>query len=527
MGRDRQTFLNTLALSANKRERGVNQEQPPDTIFKVQKGDILNFGRRAWDEPVMAGGPKHSQRTYYQGNTMELAVNWNEMQPQHLALLAAFCLGDITSVANGGDGPNNGYQHTIKPLANVLDDRRDVPTLTAVQRLGDAIEHRLATSMMVDSVSLSAQADGFCKVTGQLKGTGKTQGSIIQELVTGTNGDTSVTLAVNAVEGADASARLASVHHVFFKLDSSDAWQPVHVQAVSGATPAELTITPPLDAGTDTGVYKIFYMPAAADSLETGSATADPVWDALNETCTLTDNVAAMTPGDHAGRWLVMTSGTASGAFFQIANNTATAFSFAGYQLFEAGVRSGDTYKVCNFGWLPISGLPIVSEPYLRINDVAVVFGGHYDGSSFSGGRVIGRHVQSFEWSYQAAASLKFRAGDREYVSGVDTGDPTQTLKLDREMVDAMHRAMLSASDGESDEAEYFGLQITGTGPVIGGGYTYGFRLTFPKLAIKMASPADGEGKLNESTELSVKDHETHGSVIVEVWNRVAGYAAA
>lgn len=514
--RNRQAYLNKLVVSAAKMEPGLNQEQVLDTLVLVEQGDVHNFGRRGEKDVVLAGGPAEPEEMYYFGNTVEQPFNIPKLQPQHLAFLAAFGLGSCTNAAAG----TTGYLHTIKPVDGI-DALRDVPTFTAAQRLGQTVLARLFASMAVDNFTLSFNRDDWLKAKAQFKGTGRYQSSMLTEDVTGNSDDAAVALAANAVDGADAAGRLAAVHWVRFKRDDQSHWVDVQVQAVSGATPAVLTIVPPDSSGTHAGVYRVLYAPEPSTSLVTGAATSDPSYDLANKRSTLADTLAAMTPSAHVGRWLVMTSGTASGAMFLVLDNTATTIVVEGYDLYSRGVRSADTYKIVNRAWLPLSQSK-VDEPPLRCNQVEVILGGVFDGTNFLGGRRLGNEINSLEWNAQGNLDIPFLAGDKDYASAVDRGDRAQTLKISRRMVDAIHQALL-----ESGEPEYFALRFTAEGPEYEDGYTYLARITFPRVALQSAAAGLEGKKLAETLELPVLSHPTHGSVIVEVRNKVATYAAA
>jgi len=529
--RDNQPNKNHLYLSAGKREAKTNQEAKPDTLFLVELGNLITYARRPLDLPIQAGGPSEPDKLMYAENQVGLPVEWPQMQPQHLALLAAFGLGSITTTVNGGDGAANGYRHVIKPLEDpgALDDI--LPCLTAVQRVGETLEHRLAAGMVVDSLDLSAQTgQDFLKLTGQLKGTGKTDSSLTMEEIAGTDGDTDVTLGL-AVAGDDAAGRLDSVQKVLFKLDSGGGWQEVHCSAVSDAAGAELTITAPTDGGAAAGTYRVYYLSQADQELATGSATSDPAYDAVSGECALADSAGAMTPGEMAGRWLVMTSGTANGEFFRITDNAADGFTLAA-DLYAAGVRSLDTYKVVPLAWVEAVGsLAKVAEPYLKLTDVEVVVGGAYDGSAISGGWRLGSGLNSLNWNWANNTEQTIRGGDGDYCSGHDRSDyRTQTLKIDRRTRDAVSRAILAHgggdSGGDADEPQYFAIQAAAWGPVMGGGYRYGIRITWPRLGIKTVELAAEKTRTNEAQEVAVLTDETHGSVVVEVFNKVAAYAA-
>ena len=398
---------------------------------------------------------------------------------------------------------------------------RDLPSTTMVQRLGNELISREFAGVMVDSLQLSFRKGEFVSFNVGLKNTGKFQSNLLSEEISGNSDDTSVTLAANGVAGSDAAARLDSVHSVSFKLDSGGGWQDVHFTAASAATPSEITISAPDDSGTNAGTYRVIYVPSNSQ-LATGTATSAPAYDAFNKTGSLTDSAAAATPDEHAGRWLRMTSGSASGHFFKISSHTDTVFSFEGYDLSAAGAASGDAYEIVQFGWLPYATSK-VSEPAFRIDDCQVVVGGEWTGSAFSGGRAMGSSIEAFEWSYSNSLEMAFLAGSADYAQAADKGDISQTIRLDRRMLDAVHQVMMEAKDGI--EAEYFGVRVVATGPEYETGRNYQWELIYPRLAFGASNPAAEGKKLTESNEIKVKSHPDYGSVIVKVTNLVSGYA--
>jgi hypothetical protein len=518
--RDRRANKSRLVVSAQKRETALNTEQVLCTLFLLEMSDILKSGKLGEKDAVLAGGPSEPEKQFIFGGSAEGPITFNKMQPQHLGFLAAYGLGDVTTVAAGG-----GYLHTIKPLLDPVDAGRDVPTFTAVQQLGTILK-RLFTSMAVDSFTLSFAKNDWVKCSGSLRGTGKTQLNLIMDSVAGFSDDATVTLTANAVEGADAAARLDSIHSVRFTPDAGGGAIECYVKSASDATPAEIGIEPPDSSGHNAGTYEIDYVPVETASLDTGSATADPEYDHANRTSKLTDSAATMTPDEHIGRWLVMTSGTATGRFFQIADNTATEVFCDGYNLYAEGVRSADTYKIVQYGWLPIDQAK-VSEPAMRANSIEAIVGGDYNGSSFTGGRRLGGDANSVEWTYSNNLEAGFKSDAKDYANAMDRTERSQELRLDRELKDAVYQALMERRGGaQADEAPYFAVRIAGEGPEYEAGYTFYWEVIFPRCALLNPDPGLDGQKLVESMQVSILAHPDHGSVIVRVRNEVASYAA-
>lgn len=520
--RDNHANLSRCYVSGQKRERAINQPQAADMLLMLPLGNLQKYSRAAPERPRLTGQADEPGVLDFFGSMTEFPLEFPMLQYQELALLLAFGLGNVsTETLTTGV-----YRHTITPLASRLDAYRDLPTLSLVQAVGGAMYKRLFGSMGLDSAGLDIVKNDWVKATGGLKGTGYHQMNILSEDVTGTNGATSLTLAANAVQGSTAADRLASVHRVQFMLTGQTHWTEVTCTAASSATPAVLTIIPPTSGGSTSGTYRVLYAPAETASLDTGSATSDPSYDSANDQSTLTDSAATFTASAQVGRWLRMTSGNADGLIAQISANTTTALTLAGVDLYTAGVRSDDTYEIVQFGWL--KGLPsLVSEPGIRINDIQVILGGVWNGSSFSGGRAFGREINSLKWTLANSLVADFLAGDEDYTSSLYRGQRKQTISFDRRTADAIYQAALDSNIGApTGQAPTMGLRVVASGPVIAGGYGYQAELIWPKVAVKTAaSELDGEW-IKETGELAVLADPTYGPIIARITNTIPSFAA-
>lgn len=246
--------LNLVAVSANQRETAINTEQTLDTSLLVDVGDVANLEPRKENNGTELIGKEEPDTVYDMGATSSAALNFNKAQPQHFALLLAYGLGQCVSAAAG-----TGYQHTITPIARDLDKDRSNPTLTLAQRYGQTVFKRRFASLAVDQVTATFAQDQWVKVSGQLKGTGKSDKSVVEEVVSAAANATTLDL-TQAAQGADAATRLDSIHQVKAEL-ASGVWTDVEVTAVSGATPDVLTIVAPGAVATAVN-YKVLYAPA-------------------------------------------------------------------------------------------------------------------------------------------------------------------------------------------------------------------------------------------------------------------------
>ena len=251
------TMHNLLAVSANDMETAINTEQALDTSMLVSMTDVINLERKRESNANELTGLEEADAVYDLGALATLTMNFEKAQPQHFAFGLAYALGVITTAAAGA-----GYTHTITPIANDLDSARSNPSFTAGMRWGDTVLKRRFASMFVDSLTATFARDAWVKLALSCKGTGKVDDNIYEESLSAPANAVSLTLAANAVQGADAAARLQNVQRIRVEL-TPGVWTEVAYSAVSAATPAVITIS---SAGgpVDTKTYKILYIPTEA-----------------------------------------------------------------------------------------------------------------------------------------------------------------------------------------------------------------------------------------------------------------------
>ena len=254
---DFRAIKNAIAVSAAAQETAINTEQTMDQSILCALGDVINLEPRREGNENELNGKEEADTVYDLGNLASGTLNFEKCQPNHAAFVMAYALGTIATAAAG-----SGYAHTITPLSGDIDSDRSNPTFTAMQRFGNAVLKRRFASMAVDSFSLDASRDSWLKLSAQIKGTGKHTNNVIEESITAKDDATSLTLAANAVEGADAAARLKNVQRIRVEL-TSGVWTDVVYSAVSDATPAVITITKPGAETTDV-TYKVLYVPDEA-----------------------------------------------------------------------------------------------------------------------------------------------------------------------------------------------------------------------------------------------------------------------
>lgn len=245
---------NLIAVSAAARETAINVEQTLSTSLLADMTDIADLETRRENNAGELTGREEPDTIYDLGKTSRLALSFSKAQPQHFAFLCAYALGAV-STADAGSG----FEHTITPIAGDLDAARSNPSFTAAMRYGQTVLKRRFASMFVDSLTATFAKDDWAKITAECRGTGKSDATVIEETITAPENANALTLAANAVHGADAAQRLDSVHRIRVEL-ASGVWTEVAFSAVSGATPAVITITPPGGTSTPRN-YKVLYSP--------------------------------------------------------------------------------------------------------------------------------------------------------------------------------------------------------------------------------------------------------------------------
>lgn len=416
-----------IAVSANSKETAINTEQTMDTSMLCALGDVINLTPRREDNGNEATGYEEPDSIYDLGAMAEAVFNFEKAQPQHFAFLLAYALGQITTTAQG-----DGYKHAITPIDGDLDGSRSIPSFTAAQRYGKTVFKRRFASCFVDSITATFARDSWCKIVGNIKGTGKNTASITEETVSAAGNATQLTLAANAVAGATAAARLANVHSIKVEL-STGVWTDVTFTVVSDATPAVITIADPGAEASPEVDYKILY--AATESA-----------------------------------WMTFPSR--------------------------------------------------VDETPLRISGLTLNIGGTWGGSSFTGGRTLTAELKQIEWNFNNNLEVQFvPGGSSAYAARALRGGRTQKITLDRELREFIMQQHIADNDT-------FGIRILAQGALYDETYYYQVEIIFPKVGV-ITAPISVDGKrLAEAGDLQVLEDSTYGSVIVNVQNLVATYAA-
>ena len=495
---------NLVAVSANNKETAINTEQTLDTTMLVHLSDIINLEPRRETNADEATGKEEPDTIYDLGALAGLSLNFEKAQPQHFAFLLAFALGAISTGAAGA-----GYEHTITPKADDEDEARSIPSFTAAMRYGKTVLKRRFASMFVDSVVATFTKDDWCKISGTIKGTGKVTDNITEESVTAARNVTSLTLAANAVEGADAAARLDNVQRIRVEL-ATDVWTEVEYSAVSDATPAVITQTAPatpiqiegLSQAAACVVTWTGHGLVSGNEVDIADITqAD--WSALNATHVVTkiDADSFSIPVDTSGYGAAYVPGTDDGTV----------------------VDSTDaTYKVLYIpsesGWMTFPSR--VSQTPLRISGMVAKLGGKWSGSAFEGGRQMDAELNSVEWSLNNNMDVEFvPGGGGTYASRAFRNGRVQTIKVNREFREYILQQHI-------DDNDTFGFYILAEGAIYDSPHKYQVEIIFPLVGV-LTAPLSVDGKrVAEAGDLQVLEDGTYGSVIVKVKDKVATYMA-
>ncbi len=243
-----------LAVSATLKETALNTEQTLDTSMLVAMATMLQVDPRRESNADELTGKEEPDTVYDLGGLTGGDMNFDKAQAQHFGFGYAYALGSPADGVAWGTG----YKHVITPA-----DGLTLPSFTAAMRVGKTIFKRRFAGMHVDQLTATFAKDSWAKLALAVKGTGKSSSNITKETVNAAYNAASLTLAANGVQGTSAAERLDNVHNIRVQVPTTGEWVDVVFSAVSDATPAVITITPPGGAATLTD-YQIIYSPTAA-----------------------------------------------------------------------------------------------------------------------------------------------------------------------------------------------------------------------------------------------------------------------
>jgi hypothetical protein len=284
MTRSIRNFLathNLLAVSATRREVAMNVEQELDTTLLADLNSILNYQAVKVPNREEFTGKEEADRLHDLGGKVAGTLTFPRAQPQHFAFLLAYGLGSGVSAAAGASG----FRHTFSPLGGEVDAARSNPSFTAAMRFGRQVLKRRFASCFIDQVRVDFPKDGWAKISGTVKGSGKmADNTRVEEIAAPLN---AATLTLGAgVAGDDAGQRLSSVQAIKVLNPATQAWDEVAYTEVSEANPATVAITPPGSAG-DLTTYRVYYLPTESGWLDFPARVEEPPLKVSNLQVTL------------------------------------------------------------------------------------------------------------------------------------------------------------------------------------------------------------------------------------------------
>ena len=186
------------------------------------------------------------------------------------------------------------------------------------------------------------------------------------------------------------------------------------------------------------------------------------------------------------------------------------------------GTGTSTTYKIL---YTPIepawATFPArVTETPLRVSQACLYLGGSWNGTAFIGGKQVASELSSFEWTCNNNLAVEFTpCAGGSYAGRAYRGGRNQTVKLSRELRDWLVQNYMSTN-------EQFGLYLLCEGAEYTSGHKYTVELIFPSLGVLNAPISTNNKRVAEAGDLQVLQHATYGSVICNVKNLVATYAA-
>ena len=207
MTRSIRNFLathNLLAVSARQQEVAMNTEQALDTTLLVDLNTVLNYQALKNPNREELTGKEEADRLHDFGGKVVGALAFSRAQPQHFAFLLGYGLGEVETNPAGATG----YRHTIRPRSGEVDVARSNPSFTAAMRFGRQVLKRRFASCFIDQIRMDFARDGWAKLNGTVKGSGKVVDNTQVEAVAAADNATSLTLAVNGVAGETAGGEI-------------------------------------------------------------------------------------------------------------------------------------------------------------------------------------------------------------------------------------------------------------------------------------------------------------------------------
>jgi hypothetical protein len=274
MTRSIRNFLathNLLAVSAGQQEVAMNTEQELDTTLLVDLNTVLNYQAQKNPNREELTGKEEADRLHDFGGKVAGTLAFSRAQPQHFAFLLGYGLGQVETSPAG----TSGYRHTIVPRSGEVDTARSNPSFTAAMRFGRQVMKRRFASCFIDQIRMDFTRDGWAKIVGTVKGSGKVMDNTQVEEIAAPDNAASLSLAVNGVAGETASERLSNVQAVQVLNAATQAWEEVAYLAVSETVPGVIDIAPPGSSGALT-TYRVYYLPGESGWMNLPSRVEEP-----------------------------------------------------------------------------------------------------------------------------------------------------------------------------------------------------------------------------------------------------------
>ena len=243
-------IFDLLAVSANQQQSAMGAPQTLDTVMEVDASNVMNLDTRREDNSDALTGHVEADTIYNLGALTKFSVSFTRAEAQHFAWLYAYALGLCTDSDWG-----SGYKHVITPQNPGVP-----PFFTGAFRYGQTIVKGRFSDLLVSSVTSTFAKDKWLALKADITGSGLFASTVIEELITADWNATSLTLAANGVQGADAPARLANVQRIRVQNPTTLEWDEVIPTAVSGVVPAVITIPATGSAATST-TFLVLYDP--------------------------------------------------------------------------------------------------------------------------------------------------------------------------------------------------------------------------------------------------------------------------
>jgi hypothetical protein len=260
MTRSIRNFLathNLLAVSAQKQEVAMNIEQELDTTLLVDLNTVLNYQAVKNPNREEVTGKEEADRLHDFGGKVVGTLTFSRAQPQHFGFLLGYGLGAVQTAPAG----TGGFRHTILPQSGEVDSARSNPSFTAAMRFGRQVMKRRFASCFIDQVRMDFSKDGWAKISGTVKGSGRVVDNTLMETVAAAYNATSLSLAANGVSGDTPQELLSNVQAVQVLNPTTEVWEEVAYQAVTATTPGVITITAPGATGDSTS-FRVYYVPS-------------------------------------------------------------------------------------------------------------------------------------------------------------------------------------------------------------------------------------------------------------------------